>query len=116
MIARSWEECRREWEVSEYRLLLSPEQIANRWADGRCGQCGLSYDDHATPTPVSTADAVLATPFTPLRPIDQDLADYVTGRVGPLSHLNAEQRRRLVAVCVLASDALPDVIPTGGTP
>ena len=113
MIARSWEDCRREWEQSEYRLLLSPEQIAARWADGRCGQCDNVYDDHQPLTPVTTADAVLATPSTPLAPIDPVLADYVTGRIGPLSHLTPELRQRLVAVCVLASDALPDVIPGG---
>jgi len=113
MIGRSWAECVALYSADDKTSRLSVEERARDWADGRCGQCNNTFDDHQPLTPVTTADAVLATPSTPLAPIDPVLADYVTGRIGPLSHLTPQLRQRLVAVCVLASDALPDVIPGG---
>lgn len=103
MIPRTWEDCRSLWEVSEYRLLLSPEQIAARWADGRCGQCGLSYDDHATPTPVSTADAVMATPFPPVDPL---VVGYLRG-TAIRSQLGEDQWQKLCALVHLIPDDYP---------
>jgi hypothetical protein len=113
--ANTWEQCRDRYASSETTWRKSLAERLADWAAG-CGWCGEQPADHAEVqplTPVTTADAVLATPSTPLAPIDPVLADYVTGRIGPLSHLTPELRQRLVAVCVLASDALPDVIPGG---
>jgi hypothetical protein len=107
---RPWAECRREWELSEYRLLLSPEQIAAAWAAGRCGQCGWQFDEHPVVVPVVTAEAVLLTPGPRRVDLAQAGTDHLMGR------LTNRQYTALVAAADTALALLsPDSVLSGGS-
>ena len=108
MIRRSWSECRALYEADEKTWRLSLEERALDWANGRCGQCANTYDDHAVVVPIRTADAVLAQPYPP---IDPTVSAYIRGEV-ILSHLTRSEFDALAALVHLIPDDYP--VTTGG--
>lgn len=108
MIARSWSECRSLYEADEKTWRLSLAERARDWANGRCGQCGNTYDDHQPLAEVSTAAAVVATPYPPVDPL---VIGYLQG-VATRAQLGEEKWQKLCDLLHLIPDEYP--VKTGG--
>lgn len=77
-----------------------------------CGWCGEQQADHAVAVPVTTADAVLATPYPP---VDPKVSAYLRGEV-IVSRLSRPEFDALAALVHLIPDDYPTKVTAGGTP